>query len=307
MTRIPEGIDKLVCLGMSTNQRDGCRSSNKSDAVTQCLRIVARTKQTVGTCTIDIVLVHECVEALRIKEVLDEMSVVLLPNAVGTTPRIVESNVHWHTPRVISEGIANEMSVAKQGTIEVVIVGIETSGSIDASMQVFTACACTLLPITAASILCITCPNLIEGRKMIGGISKGNSWNEANKVGSCVDEAHLSAHGNRILQAIPLTVAIDLDFDGLWLDCIKNVLRFAQIVDAGFIAPKVGGEKKRSDIIKFTIAGRTLCIGRTIGLATPTEITLHRPIRHLHILLAPAPKAIEDILATELNGNHQTI
>ena len=79
---------------------------------------------------------------------------------------------------------------------------------------------------------------------MIGGIGIWNSRDKSNKVGGGVDEAHLSAHGNGILQAITLTIAIDLDLDGLGLDCIKNVLRFAQIVDAGFIAPKVGGEKK---------------------------------------------------------------
>ena len=142
---------------------------------------------------------------------------------------------------------------------------------------------------------------------MIGGIGIWNSRDKSNKVGGGIDEAHLTAHGNGFLQEITLTIAINLDLDGLGLNDIENVLRFAQIVDAGFIAPKVGGEKKRSDIIKFAITGRTLCIGRTIGLATPTEIALHRPIRHLHILLAPAPKAIKDILATELNGNHHTI
>ena len=79
---------------------------------------------------------------------------------------------------------------------------------------------------------------------MIGGIRLRNTRNERDKIGSGVDEANLSAHGNRILQAIALTVTIDLDLDGLGLDDIENVLRFAQIVDASFIAPKVGGEKK---------------------------------------------------------------
>ena len=112
---------------------------------------------------------------------------------------------------------------------------------------------------------------LIEVGKMIGGIGIWNSRDKSNKVGGGIDEAHLTAHGNGFLQEITLTIAINLDLDGLGLNDIENVLRFAQIVDAGFIAPKVGGEKKRSDIIKFAITGRTLCIGRTIGLATPNN------------------------------------
>ena len=91
------------------------------------------------------------------------------------------------------------------------------------------------------------------------------------------------------------------------LDAVKDVLGLGLVVDAGIVAPTVRGKDKCCDEVEFAIAGSTFGIMCAVGFTAPCEITLSIAALVLHVLLAPAPKTVEDILLTELHGNHHTI
>ena len=88
---------------------------------------------------------------------------------------------------------------------------------------------------------------------------------------------------------------------------VQNELCFSEIVDVAIVAPEVGGEEKRGDVIEFTIGSRTLSVASSVRSATPGEIALQVAILVLHIFLAPSPKSVEHVLASELHGNHHAI
>ena len=85
------------------------------------------------------------------------------------------------------------------------------------------------------------------------------------------------------------------------------MLGFCQIVDASIVAPAVRGEDEGCDVIELSIRGCSLGIMGAIRLTTPRKIALAVTILMLHILLAPAPNTVENILLTKLNGNHHAI
>ena len=98
-----------------------------------------------------------------------------------------------------------------------------------------------------------------------------------------------------------------LGFVFLRLDAVKDTLCLGLVVDARVVAPTVGGEEEGGDEIKFTVAGSTLCIAGAVGLTTPGEVAFADAVLVLHVFLAPSPQTVEDVLLTELYGNHQTI
>ena len=85
------------------------------------------------------------------------------------------------------------------------------------------------------------------------------------------------------------------------------MLGLGLVVDTCVVAPTVRGKDKGSDEVKLAIAGCTLGIMCAIGLTAPGKIALAIATLVLHVLLAPAPQAVEDILLAKLNGNHHTI
>ena len=106
MLGVPQGIDKLLALIMGTHDRGCSRSGNEAYAMAQLLEpaslqdLITLRKRAV--CTI---LVNESIDALRIEEILNLLTILLLPFGIGTTPLIIEGYVHRHTPRVVTEVI----------------------------------------------------------------------------------------------------------------------------------------------------------------------------------------------------------
>ena len=93
----------------------------------------------------------------------------------------------------------------------------------------------------------------------------------------------------------------------LGLDAVQDVLRLGLVVDAGMVAPAVGGEDEGGDEVQLAVASGTIGIAGTVGLAAPGKVTLAVTVLVLHVLLAPTPQAVEDILLTKLHGYHQTV
>ncbi len=58
-------------------------------------------------CAIYTILVNKRIDPLGIEEVLNTLSILPLPIAVGTTPLVVEGDIHRYTPRVIAEIVAS--------------------------------------------------------------------------------------------------------------------------------------------------------------------------------------------------------
>ena len=85
------------------------------------------------------------------------------------------------------------------------------------------------------------------------------------------------------------------------------MLGLCLVVDACIVAPTVGGEDEGCDEVEFAIRGSALGIVGAIRLTTPGKVALAVAVLMLHVLLAPAPQTVEDVLLTKLYGNHQTI
>ena len=88
---------------------------------------------------------------------------------------------------------------------------------------------------------------------------------------------------------------------------VQNELCFSEIVNVAIVAPEVGGEEQRGDVVEFAIGSRTLRVASSVRSATPCEIAFQVAILVLHIFLAPSPKSVEHVLASELHGNHHAI
>ena len=100
---------------------------------------------------------------------------------------------------------------------------------------------------------------------------------------------------------------IDEKYIFSWLDAVEDAACLSLVVDAGIVAPAVGGEYQGRDKVQFTVARRPFRIVRTVGLAAPCKVPHPVATLVLHILLAPSPQAVEDILLSKLYGNHHAI
>ena len=142
---------------------------------------------------------------------------------------------------------------------------------------------------------------------MIRRISENSTWHEGDKTGSGVYQRNGALDLDRLFELFAIFSTMHGKFRLAWLDAIKDILCLLQIVDFTAISPPVGCKDERSDVIEFTIRGWAVGIRRTVTLATPAEIALHRSILHLHIFLAPAPEAVEDVFSIKLHCNHHAV
>ena len=88
---------------------------------------------------------------------------------------------------------------------------------------------------------------------------------------------------------------------------VEYVLCLGQVVDLAVVAPAVGGEYQGGHEIQFAVGSRTLGLRCAVGCKAPPEITLHRAVLVLHILLGPSPYAVEDVLLVQLYGYHHAV
>ena len=282
-------------------------------------------------------MVDEGVDALTVEEVLDALAILALPVAVGTTPLIVEGDVHRHPPGVIAEVAvavaawclrlcllpllltllalwlsrrpARETGHLQLTAVVLAHVGIQTCLGMDGLMQKLTALPCTLIPEVAAPVVGPPCPHFVEGWDMVGGVGVALSEpirSKGDELGLRVDEEHLLwTRLLRSAKAAKSTSLLGLVFLGLY--AVEDMLGFGLVVDACVVAPLIGGEKQGGDEIEFAVGGGSLGIARAIGLATPSEVALADAVLVLHVFLAPAPQAVEDVFLAKLHGNHQPI
>ena len=88
---------------------------------------------------------------------------------------------------------------------------------------------------------------------------------------------------------------------------VENALRLRLVVDARVVAPSVGCKDEGGDEIKLTVGCCTLGIACAVGLATPCEVALAVATLVLHVLAAPSPDAVEDVLLVQLHSNHKAV
>ena len=325
MLGVPEGIDELLTLVMAAEHRGCCGGGHETDAVAQFAETAGlQDLVALGQCAISTILVDESVNTLAVEEVLDGLTILALPLTVGTAPFIVEGDVHRHTPGVIAEVVAaittgsrtlrtlwhtRETGHLHLTAVVLAHVGVQTRLWVDGLMQVLTAFLGAFFPIITASVVSPLRPDLIEGGNMIRGI--GITLTET--VGCEGDELRLGVDEVHLLGACLLgTKAGEACRTGLGLvflrlDAVEDVLGLGLVVDACVVAPAVRGKEKGGDEIEFAIGGSALSITGAVGLTAPSEITFADAVLVLHVLLGPAPQAVEDVFLAELHGDHQTI
>ena len=176
-------------------------------------------------------------------------------------------------------------------------------------MQELTTFLRTLVPEIRTSIVSPLCPYLVESGDMIAWV--GHTLSEAirgesNQLRFWVNQEHL-------LRPLLLTSkATKTIGTGLWrifagLNAVKNMLRLSFIINTCIISPAVRSKDERGDIIEFSVTGCSFCVMGAVRFATPSKVALTRSLLMLHILLAPTPQTVEDILFIHLYGNHHTI
>ena len=126
-----------------------------------------------------------------------------------------------------------------------------------------------------------------------------------------IDEVHL-LRTLLLLSASETAKASETAWTGLGgvflrLDGIQDALGLSLVIDAGIVAPAVGGKEERCDEIQLTVAGGTWGVTGTVRPATPSEVALADAVLVLHIFLRPAPQTVEDVLLIKLHRHHQTI
>ena len=90
-------------------------------------------------------------------------------------------------------------------------------------------------------------------------------------------------------------------------DTFEDMLSFCLVVDARVVSPAVGSENQGCDEIEFTIARRSLAVTCSICLATPGEIAFQRSFLMLHVLAAPSPQTVENVLSVHLHCHHHAV
>ena len=124
-------------------------------------------KNVVGLTAVDVILVEEGINAFGIEEILYAVGILLLPIPVGTRPRIIHGNIHRHSPRVITEGIAKNTAPVHERAVEVIVVGIESCHRMYALVQILTRSLGTVEPELLTPVIGIFRPYLIEYGDMI--------------------------------------------------------------------------------------------------------------------------------------------
>ena len=329
---VPQVVNKLLALIVAAQDGGGSGGGHETNAVAQ-LAEAAGTKDLValGQRAVLAVLVEELIDALRVEEVLNLLAILALPLTVGTTPLVVERNIHRYAPRVVAEIVvaiagrrlwssvllltrtAGEAEARHLGAVVLALVAIEARLLVDALVQERTALTGTLDPVIGTSVVAPLGPYLVEGGNMVAGVGEAI----AKAVGGEGDELAFRVDEVLLLRALLLaaaktakaTKACRTGFGRIFLGlyAVEDVLCLGLVVNAGIVAPAVGGEDESGDEVELAVAGGTCSILRAVGLTTPGEIALSPTLLMLHVLLGPAPQTVEDVLLAKLHGDHQAI
>ena len=97
---VPQGIDKLLALIVTAQDRGSGNGADKADAVAQLAESACRQYLILlGQCAVGAILIYKLIDSLRVEEVLDGFAILALPVAIGSmTPHVVEGDVHRHAP-----------------------------------------------------------------------------------------------------------------------------------------------------------------------------------------------------------------
>ena len=156
--------------------------------------------------TVCAILIHEGIDTLRIEEVLDLLTILLLPLGIGTTPLIIEGDIHRYAPGVVAEVVhtvatglfsllgfrhSRETGHLHLATVILRHIAVKTGHGMGGLVQILTALLGTLIPIVGSPVASPLGPYFIESGNMIAGI--GESLSEAvrgkgDQFGVRVDE-----------------------------------------------------------------------------------------------------------------------
>ena len=296
---VPETLDELTGDLVVGSQGGGGEGGDEAHGVARALALHlahAGRHGEVDLRAVHVVLVGEGVDALGVEEGLDGVGVVGLPLAVGAGPGIVEGDVHRDAPGVEAEGrlhaTAKEGRGLDEGTVEVVGIRIQAGLGVDALMEILAARLRAGEIEIGAAVIGPAGPDLVEGRQVVGRIG-------------VADAASFRGEGDEVR----LLVDERLDPVGAVLGPgkVEDVLRLGEVVDLSVVAPAVGGKDERGHEIELTVGGGAFGPVRAVRVEAPGEIALHRAVLVLHVFLAPAPQAVEDVLLAQLHGDHQAI
>ena len=190
-----------------------------------------------------------------------------------------------------------EAEASHLGAVELALVTIKTGLLVGTLVQELAALLCTLTPQLAAAVIAPLSPHFIEGRNVIAGVCMAITEpvrRKGDELRLGVYEIHLLlgrllAVSGRLLTTEAAKTAestgASLGCVLLGLDAVQDILRLSLIVDAGIVAPAVGGEDKGCDEVELAVAGCACRVLRTISAAAPGEVALANAILMLHILL----------------------
>ena len=184
------------------------------------------------------------------------------------------------------------MSEIHRRAVIIAHVRVQTGLVVHHLVQVFSGCRCRLSPEICSSVISPPAPYLIECRHMIRRVCKSRSEfirGKRNQVIIFVDQWHHTI------------------FAVLGERAGEYPLSLFSVIDARVIAPSVGCEYERCDVIQFTVRGRTIRVSCSVSLAAPGKIALSRPILMLHIFLGPAPDAVKDVFPVKLHSDHHSV
>ena len=156
-------------------------------------------------------------------------------------------------------------------------------------MQIFAAAFGAFTPKVSSAVIGPACPYFVKSGYMVRRVGKTSAMyvrNESDELMLHIDERHYTVcavflHGT-----------------------VQDILGFGKVVDAGVISPTVGSEDEGGYIVKLSVGGGALGVTGTVRCTTPGKVTFQWTILVLHVLCAPSPETVEEILTVELDGNH---
>src|SRR5574344_1811459 len=284
-----------------------------------------------GQGTIYTVLVNKLVNTLRVEEILDGFTVLLLPFCVGTTPLIIKGNIHRHTPRVVAEiivsitsrsillvrpilrgatlwtGSPRKLRCRHQRAVKLTLIRIQPGFLVNHIVQELTASSCTFIPKVNPTVISPACPYFIKSRNMIRRICETLSKavrSESNEFCFRIYQEHF-LRGSGLLRHHSAKTTSWLRSIFFWHNAVENTLSLRLIVDTRIISPTVGSKNQCRNEIEFTIGSSTIRIARSVCFATPGKVSLTDTCLVLHIFFTPPPQTVKNIFLIHLYGNHQ--
>ena len=187
-----------------------------------------------------------------------------MPLAVGTTPFIVQRNIHGYAPGIVAEVIisipawccvlllslrpARESHHFHLATIVLALVTVQSCCIVDALVQELTAFLCAFHPIVAPSVVGPLGPYLIESRDMVAGVGE----TLAETIRGKGDELCLRGYQVHLLRTLLLGTKASEATEArtwlrcifLWLDTVQDMLSLGLVVDTRIITPTVRGKEE---------------------------------------------------------------